>query len=179
MNSKKIVDVLEKGNVLRLFLSDKDVNPKGDDWDDVPYDCNAGVVFEGYYDSFLDVFVPFEYAVIKECESYAAMVGSNSRFCKNDFFKYGIPYMIISQTAEGYNNLYCPYEVSQCAFAELSKTKTPYITAYSNICAYNDGIEETPIKYFDKCIPVYLGDSVDYLIKMLDEAGFHYEFKKI
>ena len=46
----KIIDFERKGNIVRFYLGD--VNNSngyyGDDWDDVPYEHNAGKVYEQY-----------------------------------------------------------------------------------------------------------------------------------
>lgn len=41
----QIIDMEKKGNVVRFYLGE---NGKqwGDDWNDAPYDCNAGTVYE-------------------------------------------------------------------------------------------------------------------------------------
>ena len=44
----KLIDFEKKCNQLRLFFGD-DEKPWGDDWDDAPYQHNAGRVYEKFY----------------------------------------------------------------------------------------------------------------------------------
>lgn len=60
----KIIDFETKGNVIRFALGADDCNDYwGDDWDDIPYEHNAGPVYDDYITGYATVFVPFDYTV--------------------------------------------------------------------------------------------------------------------
>ena len=83
----EIIDVQMAGNLIRFYLGEKTEkwgytnsnykNSKGeipewlepsdtyygDDWDDVPYEDNAGQVYPWFVKGYIDVAVPFEYVV--------------------------------------------------------------------------------------------------------------------
>lgn len=62
----KIIDFSKKGNVVRFFLGDDDCNDyTGDDWNDVPYYCNAEPVDGRYVKGHRDIAFPFDYAVVE------------------------------------------------------------------------------------------------------------------
>ena len=45
----KIIDFDKKGNVVRFYLGKDDLNDYwGDDWNDVPYEHNAGTVYDEF-----------------------------------------------------------------------------------------------------------------------------------
>lgn len=84
----KIIDFEKKGNIVRFYLGQETkeygwVNPKslkdgeqprhiespwGDDWDDAPYDCNAGVVYSEYVYGYADIVFPFDALVLEPCQ---------------------------------------------------------------------------------------------------------------
>ena len=94
----QVIDFETKGNVIRLLLGkhtkkygwvnpeviEKETNdgikeyyrsccsadrPYGDDWDDVPYDCNAGSVYEQFVYDKLDIAFPFDYNIYESVVS--------------------------------------------------------------------------------------------------------------
>ena len=61
----KIIDFERKGNVVRFFLGADDCfDYWGDDWDDAPYDCNAGTVYSRFVTGRKDVSFPFDSLVL-------------------------------------------------------------------------------------------------------------------
>lgn len=65
----KIIDFRKKGNVVRFFLGADDCfDYGGDDWDDAPYDCNAGTVYERYVTGYKDIYFPFDDLVLEPCD---------------------------------------------------------------------------------------------------------------
>lgn len=45
----KVIDYDKKGNLVRFYLGDIDLGYwTGDDWDDAPYEHNAGMIYEEY-----------------------------------------------------------------------------------------------------------------------------------
>lgn len=83
----KIIDFEKKGNLVRFYLGDDDCNGYwGDDWDDRPYECNAGRVYDEYIKGHRDIVFPFDYAVVEPCDGYL-----NSPWCKEDMKARKVP----------------------------------------------------------------------------------------
>lgn len=87
----KIIDFELYGNVIRFYLGADDCNDYwGDDWDDAPYEHNAGTVYDEYVIATADVALSADYAV-----SEPATGEINSRFCKKDFKRRISPCLIV------------------------------------------------------------------------------------
>lgn len=87
----KVIDWSAKGNVVRLYLGYPDCDGYwGDDWDDAPYEHNAGNVYDEYIVGFMDVAVGIGYDVTCPSDLYL-----NSPYSKADF-KAGVPFAVIS-----------------------------------------------------------------------------------
>jgi hypothetical protein len=111
----KIIDFDKKGNVVRFFLGEKTkdwgwVNPNfkrkrngelvtpdwlkpdtqyyGDDWDDAPYECNAGQVYEHFVKAYMDIAFPYDSIV---CEPSDDWKTDNTPYSKEDFVKRKCP----------------------------------------------------------------------------------------
>lgn len=65
----QIIDFERKGNLIR-FYTGKNGQQCGDDWNDAPYDCNAGVVYDKYVDGHYDLCVPFDWTVVEPCDGF-------------------------------------------------------------------------------------------------------------
>lgn len=99
----KIIDWDRKGNVLRLYLGEDSLEDWwGDDWNDTPYECNAGTVYEEFVAGTVDVAFPYNYGLFEPADD-----GDNSGFCKNDFKK-GVPFLVI--VPESTETLWNSYE---------------------------------------------------------------------
>lgn len=78
----KIIDFEQKGNVIRFYLGKDDCfDYYGDDWNDAPYDSNAGLVYEQFISGYVDLAFPFDYIVLQPCDNY---YGHDCHFTKND-----------------------------------------------------------------------------------------------
>ena len=110
----KIIDFERKGNVVRFYLGEKTkdwgwtnsnykdytgktpewLQPKdtyyGDDWNDRPYDCNAGRVYDEFIKGCKDVAFNFDDIVLEPCESRYS-----NRFSKEDMVTRKIPCLIV------------------------------------------------------------------------------------
>lgn len=87
----KIIDYERKGNVIRFYLGNDDcMDYYGDDWNDVPYDLNAGKVYNDFIISHYDMLVPFDYTVLEPCDCW-----SECRWSKDDMKKRRVPCVII------------------------------------------------------------------------------------
>jgi len=60
--NKEIIDWERKGNLVKFYLG-KNGEQWGDDWDDVPWECNAGRVYDKYVEGYKIVAIPFEYNI--------------------------------------------------------------------------------------------------------------------
>lgn len=90
----KIIDFDKKGNVVRFYLGDDTCQDYwGDDWNDRPYEHNAGTVYDEFVKGYVDVAFPFG-ANVLDPESDWTYHG-NSPFCKEDFKKRRTPCVIV------------------------------------------------------------------------------------
>lgn len=80
-----ICDWKTKGNLVRLYCCDEDqyCDVWGDDWDDVPYEHNAGQVYDRYVSCIIDLYFGWD-IVILEAENDWEYNG-NSPFSKQMF----------------------------------------------------------------------------------------------
>lgn len=76
----KIIDIDNKGNVVRVYLGDDDCfDYYGDDWDDAPYEHNASTVYSKFIKEEIDIYFPFDYNVYPASEKFL-----NSPYSKED-----------------------------------------------------------------------------------------------
>ena len=96
----KIIDFDKKGNVVRFFLGKLNLDSYyGDDWDDRPYEHNAGQVYDKYVSDYIDVVFPYDYSVLEPQDDWR--YDGNSPFCKDDFVDRKAPCIIaIKETTE-------------------------------------------------------------------------------
>lgn len=99
----KIIDFDKKGNVVRFYLGeDGCANYYGDDWNDTPYECNAGTVYERFVAGVADVAFPFDALVLEPCDGEFS-----SRYCKDDMKSGNVPCLIVvpaEQAEQSYYN---------------------------------------------------------------------------
>jgi hypothetical protein len=83
----KIIDFDTKGNVVRFYLGQDDLEKWwGDDWNDCPYEHNAGTVYDRYVSGYKDIAFGFDDVVFEPC------VGElNSPYTKEDMIKRKVP----------------------------------------------------------------------------------------
>lgn len=116
----KIVDIARRGNVVRFYLgektkdwgwTDKDYKNSdgstpdwlepcdrfyGDDWDDAPFEHNAGSVYPWFIKGTKDVAFPFDTMILEP--NYGDL---NSSYCMDDFVDRKAPrLLIISKDAQ-------------------------------------------------------------------------------
>lgn len=97
----KVIDWAQKGNLVRLYLGDADcADYCGDDWDDTPYEHNAGHVYQQYIKGFIDVLVDFACDAITPEDIY-----TNSPYSKNDFKSNDIPFMFVIDYGDVLNDM--------------------------------------------------------------------------
>ena len=113
----EIIDIAIKGHLVRFYLGKKEgewgyTNPNykdykdykgktpdwlkpsdiyyGDDWDDAPYEHNAGTVYDWFVKGYIDIAIGWECRII---EPHCGVL--NSGYCKEDFVARKVPALII------------------------------------------------------------------------------------
>ena len=85
----QIIDFKKKGNVVRFYLGDATAHYWGDDWNDRPYEHNAGQVYEEFIKGYKDIAFDFDDLVLEPCNGEW-----NSSWSKEDMQKRKIPCII-------------------------------------------------------------------------------------
>jgi len=80
----EIIDFERKGNLIRLYLG-KNGKQWGDDWDDVPYEHNAGRVYKEFVNRICDIVVDFNYDVEEPADMFSNT--GNSPYSKKDMIE--------------------------------------------------------------------------------------------
>ena len=87
----KIIDFERKGNVVRFYLGKDDLEDwHGDDWDDAPYEYNAGRVYDEFISGHIDIAFPYSADVLEPRDGCV-----NSPFCKDDMKARRVPCIIV------------------------------------------------------------------------------------
>ncbi len=87
----QVIDFEKKGNVIRLYLGNPDCDDYwGDDWNDRPYDCNAGIVYDRFVIDTLDLAIPFDSFVLEPCNGVV-----NCGYSKEDMKVKRVPCLLI------------------------------------------------------------------------------------
>ena len=97
----KVIDFERKGNIVRYYLAaieEKIKESWGDDWDDRPYEHNAGTVYSEYVEKIIDVFYPFDMIVTEPQDDWH--YHGNSPYCKEDFKNRKAPCIILYKPNE-------------------------------------------------------------------------------
>lgn len=90
----KIIDFERKGNVVRFYLGDDSCDDYwGDDWNDRPYEHNAGTVYGNFVTGHVDVAFPLDANVLDPESDYR--YHGNSPYCKEDFKRRHAPFLIV------------------------------------------------------------------------------------
>ena len=99
----KIIDFEKKGNVVRFYLGDDNCTDYwGDDWDDIPYESNAGMVYQEYIKGYTDISFPFGSLVLEPCDDY-----DGSEYSKEDMVARRVPCIIeVSFVEQGLSNIF-------------------------------------------------------------------------
>ena len=85
----KIIDFEKKGNVVRFYVgSDNLENYYGDDWDDRPYEHNAGEVYDEFCLGYFDKAFGFGDEVMEPADG---ATNGNSCWCKDDMRERRVP----------------------------------------------------------------------------------------
>jgi hypothetical protein len=84
-----IIDMERKGNLVRFYLG-KNGKQWGDDWDDAPYEHNAGRVYDEFVTGTLDVSFNFDHQLFEPCDGTV-----NSRWTKQDMIDRKVPCLVV------------------------------------------------------------------------------------
>ena len=101
----KIIDFARKGNVVRFYLGADDLEEwYGDDWDDCPYEHNAGQVYDRFVKTYKDQYFDFDSLVLEPCDSWSNY--GNSQWCKDDMVARKVPCLIVipKEKIDSYDN---------------------------------------------------------------------------
>ena len=86
----KVIDWEKKGNAVRFYLGRNScAGWYGDDWNDRPYDCNAGRVYKKFICGWADICFPFGDGVFEPSDC-----GGETPFAKKDFMTGALPVII-------------------------------------------------------------------------------------
>ena len=120
MNNLEIIDFEKKGNVVRFYLGSnvpnwgytradyKDYRGQtpdwlkpsdkyyGDDWNDRPYEHNAGKVYDEFVKAYIDVSFDFNSKVLEPRDGEF-----NSPYCKDDFVARKVPCLAVYENPSG------------------------------------------------------------------------------
>lgn len=89
----KVIDFARKGNVVRFYLGADELKSwGGDDWNDAPYEHNAGTVYDEYVEAVVDCAVPYDALVLEPANEYGV---SNSPWCKDDMQAGKVPCLLV------------------------------------------------------------------------------------
>ena len=92
----KVIDFVHYGNTFGLYLGEDNCNDYwGDDWNDAPYEHNAGRVYPEYIQGYVEFGFPLKYSVCEACEGYL-----NSPFSKEDMKDREVQCLTISAEPE-------------------------------------------------------------------------------
>ena len=87
----KIIDYAVKGNVVRFFLGEDDCTDYwGDDWNDAPYEHNAGTVYDRFVSGYRDMTFGFDDLVLEPCTGEF-----NSIWSKDDMKQRQMPCIVV------------------------------------------------------------------------------------
>ena len=90
----KIIDYKKYGNVIRFYYGDDDEEDYyGDDWNDTPYEHNAGTVYDKYIKGYIDIAITPERVALEAKDDWRW--GGNSPYCKNDMKDRNVPCIVI------------------------------------------------------------------------------------
>ena len=129
----KIIDFATKGNVVRFYLGENScIDYWGDDWNDAPYEHNAGKVYDEFIKTTYDIHIPYDYNVLEPCSGML-----NSFYSKEDMKKEKVPCIVIYKPEEDDYGMYdfnhCVAD-KNCVKIYFNTTLAQLIKLTNNIC---------------------------------------------
>ena len=108
----KVIDFETFGNVIRLYLGDiNDTEYWGDDFDDRPYEHNAGTVYSEYIQGIIEIAFPSFIQVLSPAEDWH--YSGNSPFSKEDFKLMKAPCLVLVDDRINGNPYYSEWTYSE------------------------------------------------------------------
>lgn len=101
------------------YLSEYKEHYTGDDWDDVPYEHNAGSVYNEYIKGTRINYYPFDAILLEPSYGY-----SNSPYSKQDFVDRKVPCLIYIKDSDYYNTYF------ERTYEEWAKDTSEYVEKY-------------------------------------------------
>lgn len=103
----KIIDIQTFGNVIKFYLGDDDCTDYwGDDWDDAPYEHNAGTVYDEYVTITEEYAIPTRYSVLQPISDFRHCDGVSKQDMKN----HKIPCLILTHdTVDSWDSEFYTY----------------------------------------------------------------------
>ena len=96
----KIIDARIRGNVVRFYFGKDDLKEWwGDDWNDRPYDCNCGEVYEEYVTGYADIAFSLDWWVSEPCKGVW-----NTPYAREDFMKGNIPLVAVCKEEDAWGD---------------------------------------------------------------------------
>ena len=118
-----LIDACWQGNALRVYFGSSVEEITGDDFNDVPYESNAGIVYSEFVKCVLDVMVPFNYTIHDPASDLDCY--ENSTLCRDDFKSGEVPlFWITDETGDCRNDLVFRMGDKEKAVAEKLKLIT-------------------------------------------------------
>jgi len=103
----KVIDWQVVGNVVELIFGPEHLEEWwGDDWDDAPYEHNAGEVYDEFVVGRVEIAFPWSYDIREPCDGY-----SNSPYSKEQLRDEDIPIVIIYPCSLTERYGYRPHDV--------------------------------------------------------------------
>ena len=131
----KIIDFEVIGNVIKLFLGDKDDDEYyGDDWNDCPYEHNAGIVYDRYIKGWIEVAFPLDFVIM--APEFDGRYYGNSPYCKNDFKGGKAPCIVIHKITEEEENSYV--WVSSSDYSQYMSDKNSTQIYFNDIVTFDE-----------------------------------------
>lgn len=116
----KIIDFDRKGNVVRFYLGADNLKDwYGDDWDDRPYECNAGTVYDEFISGYKDIAFPYNDLVLEPSDGTL-----NSPYCKDDMKNRDVPCIIVLPNYENSDDY--GWDTSFAKWAASNRVKKYY-----------------------------------------------------
>lgn len=102
-----LIDFERVGNVVRLYFGNNPEDAWGDDWNDKPYEHNAGNVYDEFVDMTVDYAFPLDYFVTEPSDDWHYK--GNSPFSKEDMKNRKCPCIIVTEDKNYYRYLFLSY----------------------------------------------------------------------
>ena len=148
----KICWIKNKGNYIRFYFTTQD-DYWGDDWNDAPWEDNAGDVYSEFVEYFIDVVVPFYYKVTHTLNDLYDPYNSNVAIA--DLVDNNAPFIYVTadcyepKTYEKIKKSFCHFSFNESINSFREKAK--YFRVIDEVdlnTEANEGLEENDFVLF-------------------------------